>query len=230
MRMMPLVFSFSLLITWAPFSSAQSVETRSTVYWRVLDPQAVTVAGAKVVVTNAETNMALNLTTNEVGYYEASLLLAGTYSVQAEAAGFKKSVRGGIVLPIGTRLLVDMSLILGAITETVKVKADTPLLDVSTVSSGGLQDSRAVADLPLQGDNPMLLGRLTPGVQGSGVNKYNCLYCFGGASDFWIGAKVGAPEYSLDSALNSRGGSPAFLPRVPLRSSGGRRLRPEQVG
>jgi hypothetical protein len=58
----------------------------------------------------------------------------------------------------------------------------------------------------------MLLGRVTPGVAASGNNKYNCLYCFAGASDFWIGGKVGAPEYSLDGALNSRGGSPAFLP------------------
>jgi len=203
---------FGSFLLCATAMRAQSIETRSTIYGRVLDPQGITIPGVTVVVRNAETNVSTSVTTNEVGYYQASLLVAGTYSVQAENSGFKKSYRAGIVLPIGTRLLVDMTLELGAVTETVEVKGDTPLLDVSTVSSGALQDNRAVADLPVQGNNPMLLGRLTPGVQASGVNKYNCMYCFGGASDFWVGAKVGAPEYSLDGALNSRGGSPAFLP------------------
>ena len=192
--------------------SAQSVETRGTIYGRILDSQGAAIAGATVAVTNAETNVVTKVASNEVGYYQANLLISGTYVVEVESAGFKKSIREGIILPIGTRLLVDMPLAVGALTESVEVKGETPLLDVSTVSSGALQDNRAVSDLPLQGDNPMLLGRLTPGVQASGVNKYNCLYCFAGASDFWIGAKVGAPEYSLDGALNSRGGSPAFLP------------------
>jgi Cna protein B-type domain. len=213
-----LILSCVLLCSLTAVSHAQSVETRSTIYGRVLDAQDAAIAGAAVVVTNAETNVPVKLTTNESGYYEASLLPGGTYIVQAESSGFKKSVRGGILLPIGTRFLVDMHLSIGSITETVEVKGDAPLLDVSTVSSGGLQDTRAVSDLPVQGNNPMLLGRLTPGVQGSGVNKYNCLYCFAGASDFWIGAKVGAPEYSLDGALNSRGGRPLFSPaRMPCR-------------
>ena len=170
-----LILSCTLLCTLSAVSYAQSVETRSTIYGRVLDAQDAAIAGATVVVTNAETNVPVKLTSNEGGYYEASLLPGGTYIVQAESSGFKKSVRGGILLPIGTRFLVDMHLSIGSITETVEVKGDAPLLDVSTVSSGGLQDTRAVSDLPVQGNNPMLLGRLTPGVQGSGVNKYNCL-------------------------------------------------------
>src|SRR5947209_3446040 len=206
------VLWFTIISLFAAISSGQSVETRSTIYGRVLDPQGAAIPGVTVAVTNTETNVSTKVSSNESGYYQANLLNAGTYIIEAESAGFKKSLREGIVLPIGTRLLVDIPLTVGALTETVEVKGETPLLDVSTVSSGALQDNRAVSDLPLQGDNPMLLGRLTPGVQASGVNKYNCLYCVAGASDFWIGAKVGAPEYSLDGALNSRGGSPAFLP------------------
>ena len=52
----------------ATLSSGQSVETRSTLYGRALDPQGAAIPGATVTVTNAETNVAVKLTTNGVGY------------------------------------------------------------------------------------------------------------------------------------------------------------------
>src|SRR5712692_3209874 len=91
-------------------------ETRSMIYGRVLDPQSTVVSSASVTVTNTDTNASHTLTTNEAGYYEDNLLIPGNYQVRVEAAGFKKSIRNGILLPIGTRLQIDVTLALGTVT------------------------------------------------------------------------------------------------------------------
>ena len=76
-------------------------ETRSVIFGRVLDPQASAVVGATVTVTNTDTNTSTTLTTNETGYYEANLLLPGAYHVSGEMPGFRKSIRSGVILPVG---------------------------------------------------------------------------------------------------------------------------------
>src|SRR6266542_560994 len=116
-------------------------ETRSMIYGRVLDPQGGVVSGASIVVTNTETNVATQLKCNETGYYEANLLLPGVYEVAAEAPGFKKFVRRGIDLAVSTRLEIGIDLQVGALTETVSVTAEAPMLDTSTVTSGRIMDN-----------------------------------------------------------------------------------------
>jgi hypothetical protein len=80
---------FGTLLLCAASVNGQSIETRGTIYGRVLDPQGALMPGVAVVVRNSETNVATSLTSNEVGYYQASLLVAGTYSVQAENPGLR---------------------------------------------------------------------------------------------------------------------------------------------
>jgi len=85
-------------------------ETRGSIVGRVPDPQDAPVPNATVVVTNTDTNVGTTLVTNETGYYEADLLIAGTYRVMAQSAGLKKSIRSGIVLSVGAKAEIDMRL------------------------------------------------------------------------------------------------------------------------
>src|SRR6201981_889927 len=94
-------------------------ETRSVILGRVMDPQHSAVAGASVIVTNTDTNTSVTLTTNDTGYYEANLLVAGAYRVTAQMAGFKKSIRSGIALSVGTRAEIDITLEIGETAENV---------------------------------------------------------------------------------------------------------------
>ena len=94
---------------------AAAQETRGVIHGRVLDPQSGAVVGATVVVTNTNTNVSSSLSTNQTGYYEANLLLAGNYQVSAESPGFKKSIHSGIVLSVGTRAEINMQLELGGV-------------------------------------------------------------------------------------------------------------------
>jgi hypothetical protein len=188
-------------------------ETRSMIFGRVVDPSAAPVAGATVLVENTETGTSLTLSTNETGYYEANLLLPGRYRLSAEANGFKKTLRDGVVLPLSTRLEIELKVEIGAVSETISVTAQAPLLDTSTVSSGRVLDNRSVMDLPVIANNTMVLVKLTPGVQTSGVNDYLGPHSNAGASEYNTAGNVGGNEWSIDGVPNNGGGRrSAYLP------------------
>lgn len=182
--------------------SLPAQETRSTMFGRVLDPSHTPVAGAAVNIVNTETNTTLKLRTNETGYYEAALLLTGTYRISAEMQGFKTSVREGVYLPIRTRLQVDMQLELGAVTESVSVSAEAPLLETDSLSSGRVLSNRELADLPMPINNPIFLTNLSTGVQTTGgttqiTNVANFII-----KDQFSPGKVGGNEVLVDGVPN----------------------------
>ena len=156
---------FFLVVTFASHAAAQ--ETRSVIHGRVLDPGNSSVVRASVMVTNTNTNVSTPVTTNETGYYEANFLLPGTYQVSSESAGFKKSVRSGIILPVGTRVEITMTLEIGNVTETISVNEQAPLVDTSSATGSNLiMDSRSVTDLPMFNNSPLMLIKFAPGMQG----------------------------------------------------------------
>jgi hypothetical protein len=124
-------------------------------------------------------------------------------------------VRSGIALPLGTRLEINLALEIGAVAETVSVVAQAPLLDTNSVSSGQLLDNRGVMDLPVIANNTMVMVKLTPGVQTSGVNDYLGPHSISGASDFSIAAGVGGNEWTIDGVPNNGASrQTAYLPHA----------------
>ena len=127
---MRLRFVLAMPLALLAVSIVFAQETRSVILGRVMDPQHSAVAGASVIVT--DTNTSVTLTTNDTGYYEANLLVAGAYRVTAQMAGFKRSIRSGIALSVGTRAEIDITLEIGETAENVSVTAEAPLVDPSS--------------------------------------------------------------------------------------------------
>jgi hypothetical protein len=206
----------SLLLTGALLHAQ---DTRSTLFGHVIDPSSAAVVGAKVTITNLGTNVSTVETTNESGYFEAALLVAGNYRLVVEVSGFKTSVREPIALPVGSRLQVNFNLELGAIVETVSVTAAAPLLDTNTLSSGRVVESRSILGLSVPGGNSMMLAKLAPGVQSfdSLSDKTVRLHSNGAGSRYYTAGNVGGNEWSIDGTpnnANSRG--VAFMPAPEL--------------
>ena len=182
-------------------------------FGRVLDPQSAVVAGAAVVVRNTETGVRQNLVTKETGYFEANLLMPGSYEITVEKQGFKKLVRQGLTLPVASRIEVDMTLQVGGLTETVSVTAEAPLLETNAVSSGRVIDNKSLMELPVMGNSAMLLVKLAPGVQTGGVNNYLALHSNAGGSDYSVGGNIGGNSWTLDGSPNQGPGRrTAYLP------------------
>ena len=110
-------------------ASAFAQETRGTIVGHVLDEQGAAMPGVNVTITNIDTNVSATLTTNSTGYYQAPLLLPGNYRVTAELQGFKTAVRNGIILSVAQQATVDVTLGVGAVSETVTVSGEAPILE-----------------------------------------------------------------------------------------------------
>ncbi|MBX5496434.1 MAG: carboxypeptidase regulatory-like domain-containing protein, partial [Bryobacteraceae bacterium] len=175
-------------------------DTRGTISGTVTDAQSAVIAGATVVVTNTGTGVSTRLTTNSSGYYEAPLLLPGTYTITVEMEGFKRMVRSGINLALSERLQVNFQLEVGGTTESVTVTAEAPMLDTSSVSTGRAMTHRDIMDLPVLGNNVSMLARIAPGVQVPGTTQFLVQGQVGGGSQYSMPGGVGGNEWSLDGA------------------------------
>jgi hypothetical protein len=192
------VFAGSLLL--AGLAAAQ--ETRATIQGVVKDPQGGVVAAAAVVVTNTDTNMSVNLKSDQTGRYQAPLLLPGNYVVSAEAPGFKKSVRAGITLALTDVREVELVLQVGAITESVTVTSEAPIIDATRTDSGRVIDERSVQDLPVMANTVFTMIRYSAGVQGGGPPILLGPHSTQGGSDYNNGAGVGGNAWTIDGAVN----------------------------
>lgn len=85
------------------------------------------------------------------------MLIPGTYRVSVAAEGFRTVVRDNVTLGVGQTLTVDMRLDLGAVSETVQVTAELPVLDLTSIEQGNLIDNKELMDRPVMGNNPTLL-------------------------------------------------------------------------
>ena len=148
----------------------------------IKDATGAVVPQATVVITNTATNTRTEARPDAGGNYIAPLLPPGQYRIEVEAPGFKKSVREGIVLQVQQQARVDLALAVGAVTESIVVAADVPLLETTTSSIGKVVDNRRIRNLPLNTRNVYSLIYLTPGVTGGIGNNYNSLsYSINGA-------------------------------------------------
>ncbi len=173
------------------------------IYGRVVDSQSGAVPGATVTVTNTGTNVALTLSTNNTGYYEANLLLPGTYQVSAEAPGFATSTRKGILLPMSTRTEINLTLQVGGVAESVTVTAEAPLINPGSTASGRILDNKTQSGLPVSSSNITPLARLAPGVQTNGLVRLLDAGDQGSSSNIVITGGVGGPEFTIDGGPNN---------------------------
>src|SRR5690606_23439326 len=113
--------------------------------------------------TNEGTNALREVSTNEAGQYRVTPLNPGSYSVQAEAAGFKTQVRNGVVLQVSAVLEVDFSLELGEVTETIEVTGAAPVLQTEEASVGNVVTGKDLERMPVNQRNYTRLMLLMPG-------------------------------------------------------------------
>src|ERR1043165_696608 len=107
-------------------ASAQTI--RGTITGTVTDSTGAAVPGITVTVTNTATGIGSSAQTNRDGTYTIPLLASGTYQAVVEQSGFKKYLRGGILVQIAQTTLLDIALQVGNMSEAVEVVAEAPLV------------------------------------------------------------------------------------------------------
>jgi hypothetical protein len=130
----------------------------------VTDQSGGVVSGATVTVADTDRGVTKTLVTNDAGEYSAPTLNPGTYKVRAESKGFKVTERQDIVLEVGREVRVDISLVPGAVAETMTITESVPLVETTNAVLGGTINNAEINDMPLNGRNYQNLLSLRPGV------------------------------------------------------------------
>jgi hypothetical protein len=140
------------------------VSTTGSITGTVRDPQGAAVPKAEVTITEETTNVSHTVTADDNGVYTALALPAGRYTVSTAPHGFKKTVNSGIDLHIGDKLVIDLKVEVGNVSEVVTVTGETAQVETRSSDVSSLVTSKQVTELPLNGRNYAQLVTLVPGI------------------------------------------------------------------
>lgn len=181
------------------FLPLQAQEFRATMAGIVTDASGSVIPGVKIVATQMQTGSNHQTVSGPDGQYSLPFLPPGDYRVAAEAQGFKRFVREGIRVSTNERISLDITLEVGAVTESVTVSAAAPLLQTSTASSGQVINSRQIENMPMNGRTPLVLAQLAFGVIPSSDPRFYRPFDNAGPSTFSMG---GTPSNSNELLLD----------------------------
>jgi hypothetical protein len=153
----------ALILVLAPVG-LQAQRQTATVTGTATDSSGGALAGASVQATNAGTGISQSTSTDAQGRYTIPQLDPGTYNVQASLAGFKTVVHAAVVLSVGGTVVVDFSLPVGEISQTVSVEGQVSRVETENAQVSTLVSPTQMRDLPLNGRNFEQLITLAPGV------------------------------------------------------------------
>ncbi|MGH9667404.1 MAG: carboxypeptidase-like regulatory domain-containing protein, partial [Bryobacteraceae bacterium] len=129
----------------------------ATLRGSVRDASQAVVASAAVKLTNIDQNRTWSATSNAAGAYDIEQIPPGRYALRVEANGFKRYQRPALTLQANQIADIDVTLEVGAVTETVEVQAEAPLLESANSSLGEVVNHLTTVALPLNGRNVMQL-------------------------------------------------------------------------
>src|SRR6266568_4959228 len=154
-----------LVVFFLGFPSVSAQVSTSSITGVVTDASGAVVANARVEAKNENTGGVFNQSTTSSGNYSFASLTPGSYSITVTLSGFQTFTSVHNILTVGAPLVVDVSLKLSAIGQTVEVvESNYQRLETSNATLSDIMDTKQVQDLPLNGRNPLSLLTLEPGV------------------------------------------------------------------
>ena len=183
-----------------------------TIAGTVRDSQGAAVGSATMTFVDLATGTSSRTQTDAAGEYASPPLRPSEYKVTTEAAGFKTESQSGINLRVQDRLRLDFTMLVGAVSETVDVTSDAPIIQSESSSLGQVIVSTQITELPLNGRDYTQLATLSTGVvrTSSGTNGNTGGSSTGGQNSFVANGTRGTLNNFLldgiDNNSNDNGG------------------------
>lgn len=221
-----IVIVFSVFFSLAATSSRAQSASSGGVTGQVSDPQGASVAGADVKLVDNTTKSELSTVTNDGGRYNFPVVNPGVYDLVVSRAGFKTARFSGQKVSIGSVLTLNVSMEVGALTETVVVTSGNAGTELQTVNAtvGTTINLKDLELLPNLGRDATTLMALQPGVTPAGsvagaVSDQNSFTIDGGQnSDDMSGDQVGYTVNFTGSGGAQTNGMASGVAPTPIES------------
>jgi outer membrane receptor protein involved in Fe transport len=161
----------SLFVLAASTLLAQSTGGRFA--GKVTDASGAVLPEVSVTLINESSGVSRASTTNADGDYSFPEVPVGTYRIECDLAGFKKSTQSNVLLQLNQVLTLNMTLQIGERKDVVEVTTEAPIVDTTSTQLGAVINDRSIAQLPLNARNTYQFLSLQPGVQSTvGADLY----------------------------------------------------------
>src|SRR5438034_8017250 len=115
------------------------------------DQSGAVLPGVEIRARQAETGITRAAVTNETGSYVLSNLPIGPYKLEASLPGFRTYAQTGIVLQVESNPVINVSMEVGQVAETIEVQANAALVETRSTSVGQVVENTRILELPLNG-------------------------------------------------------------------------------
>jgi len=159
---------FLVIVTMLLAPNVLFADVTGSILGVVRDPAGAVVKGARVTITNTETNLSQSTTSADDGSYRFLALPVGTYKLNASMTGFQQYNATDIVLKVNDELRIDIALKVGSINEQVSIAASAVQVETESTQLGDVIDSKKMLSLPLNGRSYLDLLGLQAGVAPDG--------------------------------------------------------------
>src|SRR6266700_2644256 len=139
----------AISILWT--GQAQAQVAGATLTGTVKDSSGAFIPNAQVVITDVATGVARTVSPSGAGLYTAPNLLPGTYDVRVTATGFRTQVQKGVTLTVGAQQVLDITLQVGQVSQTVEVTTEAPTVELTSSTLSAQVTGATVRELPLNG-------------------------------------------------------------------------------
>jgi len=213
----------ALLMVMMTALSIHAQDVTGGISGTVTDPSGAAINGATIQLINTDRGETVRtLKSNISGFYTASSLPLGTYTVKITDAGFKVEVITGLVLHVDDKLTVNKQLVIGSTAQTLTVQADAIHVNLEDASAAGLITGTQAKELVLSTRNYEQMLSLQPGVAYTGTTDQIYLgptNPVGGSANtvtFSVnGQRTSANNWTIDGADNVDRGSNLTLLTFP---------------
>ena len=163
-RLLVVITALAVSLLLPTILQGQATISTGNINGTVIDPSGAAVPGAKITITDLNTDVTTNLTTNSSGFYNSGSIAPGKYLVKVEAKGFE-TAEEQVHVRIANNTAVNFTLKIGQESTTVRVDASAVTINTETTSVEGVLTSSQIESLPVNGRNFLDLAQLEPGVQ-----------------------------------------------------------------
>ncbi|HLK05337.1 MAG TPA: carboxypeptidase regulatory-like domain-containing protein [Candidatus Acidoferrum sp.] len=205
---------FLLAVLCLPFVSR--AQDTGYIGGTVIDKTGAAIAGAEVTIKNLAGSITRTTVSNGDGAYVIPGLPGDSYDLTVTAKGFQKFVAKKVVLTVGEKARIDVTMNVGAVTEEVVVTGES-VAQVETTSSeiGSTISGKQVSQLELNGRNFTQLVTLTPGVVNQTGQDEGKVGVYGNVAYSINGGRTEYNNWELDGGDNMDNGSNSTLNVYP---------------
>lgn len=158
-----LITATLLSITLFPCGPAEGSVTAS-ISGTTKDSSGAPITGATVRVINNDTGFTQVQHTNNDGYYSFQSLPLGPYNIEVQQPGFKLYRQTGLVLDVNSALVVNVTMQVGQVQETITVSSATLQVETANTQMGEVIEGKRMTQVPLVSRSYTDLLALQPGV------------------------------------------------------------------